>query len=308
MEAYIVLLVQSGMTPAQAGRMLREHDTRVWRVLVHHVEKAREQADFSEIHTIGVDETSRRRRHKYITIFMDLIHPHVLFATEGKNAATVEAFKNDLEAHGGSADQIQEACLDMSAAFQKGLGEAFPQAKLTFDSFHLMQLLNKAVDEVRRQEQPHCPELSRTRFVWLKNDWNRTDKETAIFDSLRDSGLATVKATHLKSVFQDIFSVTDPVLAEQLLKRWYFWATHSRLKPMIKAAKTIKRHWDGVVRWFHSRITTALLEATNGLIQAAKRRARGFRSTRYLITMVYLIAGKLEFNLPALGVAHAHTK
>ncbi len=77
---------------------------------------------------------------------------------------------------------------------------------------------------------------------------------------------------------------------------------------MIKAAKTINRHWDGVLRWFHSRLTTALLEATNGLIQAAKRRARGYRSTRYLITLVYLVAGKLEFNLPSMGVAYAHTK
>ncbi len=210
MEAYIVLLIQSGMTPTQAGRMIREHDTRIWRILEHHVEKARKQADFSEIRAIGVDETSRRRRHKYITIFMDLKHPRVLFATEGKDAATVGAFKADLEAHCGSVDQIQEAYLDMSAAFQKELGEAFPQAKLTFDSFHLMQLLNKAVDKVRRQEQSHCPELARTRFVWLKNDWNRTEKETAIFDSLRNRSLATVKATHLKAVFQASFRRPTP--------------------------------------------------------------------------------------------------
>ena len=91
------------------------------------------------------------------------------------------------------------------------------------------------------------------------------------------------------------------------MKRWYYWATHSRLEPMIEAARTIKRHWQGVLRWFTSRITNGLLEGINSLIQAAKAKARGFRTTRYLITMVYLIAGKLDFDLPPLGYA-THTK
>ena len=97
-----------------------------------------------------------------------------------------------------------------------------------------------AVDEVRRQEQKDRPELKRTRWVWLKNDWNRTDKEVAVFNNLRASGLKTVRATHLKTVFQDIFAATDPVEAEGLLQRWYYWATHSRLPSVVKAAKTIK--------------------------------------------------------------------
>ncbi len=76
---------------------------------------------------------------------------------------------------------------------------------------------------------------------------------------------------------------------------------------MIRAAKTIKRHWEGVLRWFTSRISNSMLEAINGLIQSAKRKARGFRSTAYLITMVYLIAGKLDFELPAIAQV-THTK
>jgi transposase len=308
MEAYIVLLVQSGMTPAQAGRLVDEYDTRIWRILQHYVAKARQEADHSQVRCIGVDETSRRRGHKYISVFMDLKEPRVLFATEGKDAATVLAFRADLEAHGGRAEQVEEACLDMSEAFKKGLSEAFPAAALTFDNFHLVQLLNKAVDDVRRHEQATHPELKRTRYVWLKNGWNRTEKETAIFQEMRSSSLGTVRATHLKTVFQDIFACENPTEAEDLLKQWYFWATHSRLAPMIRAAKTIKRNWAGVVRWFHSRISNGLLEAINGLIQSAKRRARGFRSTNYLITMVYMIAGKLDFKLPPLRIASAHTK
>ncbi len=309
MEAFILVLVQSGMTAAQAARLIGEHDTRVWRVLQHYVEQARAEADFSKVTAVGVDETSRRRGHNYISVFMDLDkeHSRVLFATEGKDARTVEAFKQDLEAHGGQAEQIDEACLDMSAAFINGLTGQFPNVKLTFDNFHLMQLLGKAVDQVRREEQPTHPELKGTRYVWLKNEWNRTEKQVSIFNALRSSKLATVRATHLRSVFQDIFACDTVQEAEPLLKHWYFWATHSRIAPMIKAAKTLKKHWAGVLRWFTSRISNGLLEAINSLIQSAKAKARGFRSTRYLITMVYLIAAKLDFKLPAIAEV-THTK
>lgn len=309
MEAFILVLMQGGMTAAQAARLVDEHDTRLWRVLRHYVDEARDREDFSKVTTIGVDETSRSKGHNYITVFMDLDEDRrrVIFATEGKDAETVKAFKDDLVAHGGKAEQVEEACLDMSAAFIRGLEDQFPDTELTFDNFHLMQLLTEAVDETRRAEQPTHPELKGTRYVWLKNDWNRTDKQQATFDALRSSKLATVRATHIKSVFQDLFACDDATEAEPLLKRWYYWATHSRIAPMIKAAKTIKEHWAGVLRWFVSRISNGVLEAINSLIQSAKAKARGFRNSRYLITMVYLIAGKLDFKLPDLGYA-THTK
>ena len=309
MEAFILVLVQGGMTPTQAGRLIDEHDTRLWRVLQHYVQDARAREDFSELTALGVDETSRSKGHNYITVFMDLDEERrrVVFTTEGKDAETIVEFRQDLEAHGGQAWQVQEACLDMSGAFISGLTEQFPEAALTFDSFHLARLLTDAVDQTRRQEQCTHPELKGTRSVWLKNDWNRTAAQRATFDALRSSKLATVRATHLKSVFQDIFACESVEEAEPLLKGWYFWATHSRIGPMIKAAKTIKRHWAGVLRWFTSRISNGVLEAINGLIQSAKARARGFRNSRYLITMVYLIAGKLDLKLPNIGCA-THTK
>jgi transposase len=309
MEAFILVLVQSGMTPAQAGRLIDEHDTRLWRVLQYYVEKARKEADFSEVTMVGVDETSRSKGHHYISVFMDLDEERrrVLFATPGKDSDTVKRFREDLEAHGGKAQQVQEACLDMSAAFINGLGEQFPNAQLTFDNFHLMQLLGDAVDQVRREEQQTHPELKGTRYVWLKNEWNHTEQQARTFDQLRSSKLATVRATHLKSVFQDLFACDSVAEAQPMLKHWYFWATHSRIPPMIKAAKTIKKHWAGVLRWFVSRISNGLLEAINSLIQSAKAKARGFRNSRYLITMVYLIAGKLDFKLPAIGYI-THTK
>ena len=307
MEAFILLLVQSGMTPRQAGRVIDEHDTRIWRVLRHYVDQARAQADFSEVEAVGVDETSRAQGQNYVTVFMDLEEDRrrVLFVAEGRDAQTVEAFRQDLVAHGGSAEQVEEASLDMSAAYIRGLTEAFPNVQLTFDRYHLTALLNEAVDEVRREEVREHPELKGTRYVWLKNDWNRTEQQTAVFQSLRAGHLATVRATHLKTVFQDLMACESAEEAEPLLKRWYFWATHSRIGPVIKAAKTIKKHWAGVLRWFTSRISNGVLEAINSMIQSAKAKARGFRSVEYLITTIYLIAARLDFRLPTLaGVTH----
>jgi transposase len=109
--------------------------------------------------------------------------------------------------------------------------------------------------------------------------------------------LKTCRAYHIRLNFQDFF--TQPTeCAEPFLKKWYFWATHSRLQPIKDAAYTIKRHWAGVLRWFHSRINNGMLEGFNSLVQAAKARARGYRTTRNLIAMIYLIGGKLNFGLP----------
>lgn len=309
MEAFIMVLGRNGMTASQIGRVIGEYDTRIWRVFEHYVEEARAEADFSEVTTIGMDETGRKRGQNYITVFMDLEEERrrVLYVTEGKDAATVERFREDLEAHGGAAAQVEEACLDMSPAFIRGLTDAFPDTQLTFDQFHLTALLTEAVDEVRREERATHPELKGTRYVWLKNEWNWTAKQRATFEALRGSHLATVRATHIKTVFRDLFACDTVEEAEPLLKHWYFWATHSRIPPIIKAAKTIKKHWEGVLRWFVSRINNGVLEAINSLIQAAKARSRGFRSTDYFITMIYLLAGRLDFKLPALEPV-THTK
>ena len=307
MEAFILALVENGMTPKQVGRVIGEHDTRIWRVLQHYVDKARAEADYSSVTAIGLDETSRAKGHNYITVFMDVDAARALFVTEGRDARTVRRFRQDLEAHGGKAEQVEEACLDMSPAYIYGLQQEFPRTQMTFDPFHLMKLMNAAVDEVRRQEQKDRPELKKTRYLWLKNEWNHTRREAEAFNRLRVGKLKTARAWLLKSVFQDFFAEEEPEEAEGMLKRWYYWATHSRLEPMVEAARTIKRHWKGVLRWFTSRITNGLLEAVNGLIQTAKAKARGYRSSKYLATMVYLIAGKLDFGLPRFPAA-AHTK
>ena len=127
---------------------------------------------------------------------------------------------------------------------------------------------------------------------------NLTEKQEAKFDALSKMNLKTSRAYQIKLNFQEFYSLPDRESGETYLKRWYYWATHSRLEPMIEAARTIKRHWDGVLSWFDNHLTNALLEGMNSLIQAAKSRARGYRSHRNFIAMAYLIGAKLVFDLP----------
>ncbi|PIV42761.1 MAG: ISL3 family transposase, partial [Nitrospirae bacterium CG02_land_8_20_14_3_00_41_53] len=205
----------------------------------------------------------------------------------------------DLEAHQGDPSRIQEVCCDMSPAFISGVEKHFPEAQLTFDKFHVLKIINEAVDEVRRQEQQSRPELKRTRYIWLKNPENLKENQATTLETLqvKKLNLKTARAYHIRLNFQEFWN--QPLQeAETFLRRWYFWATHSRLEPMKEAAYTIKRHWDGILRWFTSRINNGILEGINSLIQAAKAKARGYRTIKNLITMIYLIGGKLEFRLP----------
>ena len=297
-EAMIMVLAKA-MPVKKIAEFVNEHDTRIWRILHHYVDEARKAADHSQVKHVGMDETSRRKGHNYVSLFVDLDETRVLFATGGKDASTVDRFKEDLIAHGGDPSAIEEMCCDMSPAFISGVEKQFPEAHITFDKFHVLKIINEAVDQVRREEAKERPELKGSRYLWLKNQSNLKASQAEQLGQLtiKKLNLKTSRAYHIKINFQEFYHQSSQA-AETFLKKWYFWATHSRLEPMKKAAYTIKRHWDGVLRWFTSRINNGILEGINSLIQAAKARARGYRTERTLATMIYLIAGKLKFDLP----------
>jgi transposase len=243
-------------------------------------------------------DTSCRYWRNYISFFFDLDVKRLLYGVEGRDRDTVSAFADDLSAHGGDSEQIRQVCCDMWPAYISGVKTFFPNAEITFDRFHIIKIMNQAVDEVRRQEAKTTEALKKTRYLWLKNPANLSDKQRLKMDSLAAHNLKTARAYQIRLTLQEFFEQPNREVGEAFLKRWYFWATHSRLEPIIQAAKTIKHHWEGVLNWFDSLVTIGLLEGYNSLVQAAKARARGYRTNRNLITMGYLIAGQLKFNLP----------
>ncbi|MFC1543941.1 ISL3 family transposase [Gemmatimonadota bacterium] len=238
-EAFVMVLVRE-MPVRAVARLVGEHDTRIWRILHHYVDYARSQASYSEVTHVGIDETSRAKRYKYISVLVDLDQPRVIFATDGNGSATLKLFKEDLEDHGGCSEQVEDFCLDMWPAYISGITQHFPEAQMTFDKFHIQKLLNDAVDEVRRQERKEHPELNRTRYRWLKRPEKLKEKEREILESLtpRKRHLKTSRAYAIKLSFQEFWELPQE-LAEPFLKKWYFWATHSRLPGMIEGSCTL---------------------------------------------------------------------
>jgi transposase len=297
MEALVVTLCRE-MPVRKVAQLFGVSDGAIWRVLDHHVGLARSKENFCAVRRVGMDETACRRGHHYVSLFHDLDGARLLFGCEGRDKQTVEAFADDLKAHQGDPKAVVEACMDMSAAYIAGTQKYLPNADITFDPFHVIQLINSAVDEVRRAEVKDQPCLKGTRYLWLKDrgKWTRTQRD--LHETLPQRGLKTARAWRIKESLREIYAarVNHPD-ATRLLRKWYGWAIRSRLEPVKRVARTIKAHWDGVLRVFETGATTALLEGVNSLIQAAKARARGYGTTRHLIAIAYLIAGKLR-HLP----------
>ncbi len=194
------------MPVAKVAALVGEHDTRVWRILHHHIDKARSKIDFSQVTRIGMDETSSKRGHHYISLFCDMDERNLLFATEGKDSATVEAFRTDFEAHNGDAKAVTQVSCDMSPAFIKGVTEQLPEAEITFDKFHVVKLLNEGVDAVRRAEIKENEVLKSTRYLWLKNTENLTTHQRVEFDELSQLNLKTVRAYQINSTLSHLTS------------------------------------------------------------------------------------------------------
>ena len=307
-EAYLHARVPRVMCPEHGvrempvltvARLIGETDTLLWRVIDHYVPEARTRVDMAHVHAVGVDETSSRRGHDYITLFVDLEARRLLFATPGKDVSTFARFATDLEAHGGSAEAVTDVSMDLFPAFQKGAKEHLPNAQVTFDRFHLMKLVNEAVDAVRRSEAFTQPDLKKTRWLWLKNERKlKVKQKEQLQELLKNQNLKTAQAYQYRLTFQDIFTIKNRHQGATLLKAWMENAKDSGLPPMVKIAYTIMNHWDGVLHWFESQITNGILEGFNSLIQSAKAKARGYRTHKNFINMAYLILGKLDLRLP----------
>jgi transposase len=293
-EALVMALVKEMPVAALAG-LVGEYDKRIWRIVHHYVDEAVERQDLSGVEQLGIDDTSFRRGQDYVSVFADLDERRAVFVTEGRDQGTVEQFAGFLESHGGEAKQITEVCQDMSQAYRAGVLKHLPQAEITFDRYHVKQQLGKAIDEIRRVEaKQHKGLLKNTRYLWLKRPDNLTVKQLDWLDELLQAPLDTVRAYEQGLKFEDFYEIDDPGAAEEYLRRWVTDAKDTDLEPIVRFAEMIEEHWSGVCRWHHSRVSNGLLEGLNSLIQAAKRRARGYRSTRNYKAMIYLVAGKLN--------------
>ncbi len=288
-----VLSLMVEMPVSAVARKVGEHDTRLWRVFKYYVDKAVEKIDVSQLKRVAMDETSRTRGHKYVTLFVDVDTKQVIFVTTGKGSDVLQEFCQFLDSKGIPRSQITDFCSDMSPSFISGIEENFPEASITFDKFHVMKMVNEALDKVRRQEQASQPALKYSRYVWLKNQENLTKKQRNQYAKLKDMDLATGRAYRMKLSLQNMFTRSS-IISEMYFDEWYNWAIRSQLEPMIKLAQSFKKHKNGILKWFKTKMTNGLLEGINSLVQAAKRKARGYRTPENFIAMIYATVNKLD--------------
>jgi transposase len=294
-EAWSMLLCME-MPVRDAARLLRAQDTRLWRVVGHYVEEAQKKPDWSGVRRLLVDETSARRGHRYVTSFVDADTRRLLCMAEGRGSEVVAQFVEELRAHRGSADQIELVSIDMSAADEKGAREHLPKARVVFAHFHLMPMAGRALDEVRKELRREGADLHQGLWALRGNAWTRTEEQLARRETLCRQYPKLGRARMLREALQDVLAQQD----EELLRWWCQRAKRSRLLAFKKLADPIRAHWDGITAFMETRVTNGVIEAINGLLQLAKRMARGFRSFATFRTVALLKAGRLTLSLPSL--------
>lgn len=285
----LVMTLSKKMPVLTISKLLDESNGRLWRIIHKYADKYVEDMDCTNTTKIGLDETSRKG-HDYITVFIDLDTSKVIYIADGKKSSNIDEFRDFFERKNGKCEKITDITCDMSMGFISGIKKAFPNAKITFDKFHVIKLVNEAVDNVRKKEVLEQPELKKSRYIWLKNRNNLKDKQKEKLIKMCKMNLKTGKAYRLKIAFQDIYNTNyTREFAEYEFKEWIQWAVKSKLPEFKKVAKTIGMKMDGILNYFQSRLTNAVLEGTNSMIQSIKSRARGYKKIENFKAMIYLM-------------------
>lgn len=292
MEAMILLRAQQ-TTVSAVARDLGETDKRLWRVLDHYVTEAHAAKDWSAVRRIMIDETSTKKGHNYATNFMDAETKELLFTVQGKDQETIAAFAAEMPRHGARPEQVTDITMDMSRAFIAGVKKTFPEARVVFDHFHIMQLAGKALDEVRKTLASAGADLTGSIWAIRGNEWTRTEQQLKARRQFIANYPKLGRALGLRDCLQDVLSMSE----EESLKGWCAWADRCRLEPFRKLSRTLKAHWNGILAFMETRLTNAAMEAVNGILQLAKRMARGFRNFHYFRIAAYLKTGGLQLNI-----------
>lgn len=242
------------------------------------------------LHVIGVDEVSRKKGHRYLTLVYDLERKRLIWVGKDRKEETMNEFFQWLGKR--KARSIRAVCCDMWAPYFKSIRNHLPRAEVLFDRFHIVQHLNRALDEIRREEVRRLKwdetvDLKKTRYILLKNPWNLNPKEKRRLSHLVKLNLRVVRGYLLKESFQKFWDYISSGWAEKHLKHWLWWASHSRLEPMKEFARMVRRHLDGILAWTKLRVSNGALEGMNNKVKLVSHRAFGFRNVDNYITNIF---------------------
>lgn len=287
-EEFVMQLAKK-MSILSISKLVDESNGRLWRIVHRYANEYIENLELSTVTKIGLDETSRKG-HEYITVFIDLDTSRIIYIADGKKASTIKEFKEFFEKHKGKIENVTDITCDMNMGFTTEIKRTFKKAKITYDKFHVVKVINEALDKVRKSEVSEQPLLKKTKYIWLKNKTNLNTKQELNLQKMSKMNLKTGRAYRLKIAFQDIYNMNySKDIAELEFKEWIQWAVRSKLEEFKKAAKTIGNKLEGILNYFENRLTNAVLEGTNSMIQSIKSRARGYKKMENFKAMIYLM-------------------
>ncbi len=292
-----VMKLCAEMSMSAVAKHLGEIDTTMWSIFNYQIEKAKaNQLDFSRLKKICVDETATKRGHNYVTIFSDAESGDVAFVTDGRKQETFGMLYEQLFEHMGDPNNIEQFIMDMSKSYKAGCQQYFSHSEIIFDRFHIKMGLNKAIDKVRKSEVGHVEKLKKTKYLWLKNEWDLNEIEKKMLkEFMQECNTNTVKAYSLKAGFDQLWSI-QPRAVVALLEVWIEKAKQTYLEPIKTFINTINNNYKGVVNSMKTTLSNAVAEGINSIVQLTKSRARGFRNLNNFINMIYMLGNDFKFN------------
>jgi len=270
-----------------------------WHLMERAVARGQARKTPRVIPHLGVDEKAIAKGHRYLTLVCNLAAGTVEYVGAERRQESLATYYQGL-----SAEQrrgIEAVAMDMWEPYIQATRAHVPAAddKIVFDRFHIMTYLSQAVDTVRKQE--HRERLAQgdetlkgTKYLWLYSRENVPVSRRPEFNALRRLELKVGRAWAIKEALRGLWHYRYPAAAHRFWRRWYFWATHSRLKPIQEAAATLKRHLTNILTYCRHRITNAVTEGLNSKIQAIKKLACGFRNFAHFKTVIYFHCGGLD--------------
>lgn len=297
-EALAMALIEREMPVNRVAEMLKVNAQRVWTIFNYWISKAKAADNPSSITKLGVDETSTKKGHQYVTLGVDLDQSRVVHVIEGKGKATMRSIQQHLETKGIDKEQVEQISMDLSPAFISGAAESFPAAQITFDRFHVVKLLNEAMNQVRIAERKEHDALKGHKYIFLRNRENLSEKQESSLVEMIKLYPTLGEAYRLRELFNDLWGMPNKQAADAFLKQWCVEVETAKIPAFIKFANTVRSHWSGIIHFVESRITNGILEGINSKVQLAKRRARGYRNINNFINMIHFLCGKLKFDYP----------
>ena len=295
---YIMLVYCQLMTQKAAAKILHIPKSTLSDLLHRTINRIRDGHRIRGLKSIGIDEISYCKGHKYATIVYNLDQARVVWVGQGKGRETIDEFFNEFLSD-YQKNKIKWASCDMSATYIGAIEDHCPNAVLVLDRFHIAKALNEAVDEVRKEQWRHASANERKalkglRWLLFKHFSNRSKKDSRILNALRKGNYRIHRAWVLKDEFDHFWDYKAPWAAKRFLKRWMTTALKSRLEPIRKFVQTVKKHMKHIITFVECRLTNAVAEGLNRIIKIVKNRASGFRSLQAFTDMIYLTVGDLD--------------